>query len=257
MKHNYEERKQNRILYAATMAGKKNQESDTLYNKAKSMASVIPFGQPILVGHHSEIRDRRYRAGIHNTFGKAFKAMDTAKYYEEKAETIEHNNAISSDDPTAIEKLQEKLHATEKRHAFMKAANKAVKKKDKEGFMKLEGATEPLWNQLLVDGGFAWYALPYATRDIKALKKRIAELQEKEQQGDQEAMINGIRVFANVTANRLQLIYPGKPDYNYRKNVLKKNGFIWCGSEGAWQRKLNGNAKYAARTVLALPITYE
>ena len=48
------------------------------------MASAIPFGQPILVGHHSEGRDRRYRDRIHNTFGKAFATMDKADYYEER-----------------------------------------------------------------------------------------------------------------------------------------------------------------------------
>ncbi|MEE8059026.1 MAG: DUF3560 domain-containing protein [Pseudomonadales bacterium] len=46
------------------------QESQTVYKRAKDMAPVIPFGQPILVGHHSEHRDRRYRDRIHNTFVK-------------------------------------------------------------------------------------------------------------------------------------------------------------------------------------------
>lgn len=50
------------------------------------MASIIPFGQPILVGHHSEQRDRNYRDRIHNTFGKAFAEQDKAAYYHSKAE---------------------------------------------------------------------------------------------------------------------------------------------------------------------------
>lgn len=66
------------------------QKSDELYNKAKGMASVIPFGQPILVGHHSEKRDRNYRDRIHNTFGKAFNEMDKAEHYRNKAENAKY-----------------------------------------------------------------------------------------------------------------------------------------------------------------------
>lgn len=55
-------------LQAAARAAK--QESAKLAQKAHDMASVIPMGQPILVGHYSEGRDRRYRAKIHDTFGR-------------------------------------------------------------------------------------------------------------------------------------------------------------------------------------------
>ncbi|MBZ4187664.1 DUF3560 domain-containing protein [Niabella beijingensis] len=105
MKNDFEQRKQNRIEYAKQQAEKNRQKGDNLYNHATEMQSVIPFGQPILIGHHSEKRDRNYRNKIHNTFGKAFEAMDKAKYYEQKAETIADNNAISSDDPQALDKL--------------------------------------------------------------------------------------------------------------------------------------------------------
>jgi hypothetical protein len=60
--------------------------SDALYSRARTMADAIPFGQPILVGHHSEGRDRRFRARIESTFGRAFEAGDKAKYYERRAE---------------------------------------------------------------------------------------------------------------------------------------------------------------------------
>lgn len=59
--------------------------SDILYSRAKDMASVIPFGQPILVGHHSEKRDRNYRGRIEGTFKKAFEESDKAAYYAGKA----------------------------------------------------------------------------------------------------------------------------------------------------------------------------
>ncbi len=81
--------KQNAIAKAERaemLAEKADRRSDELYNSAKDMASVIPFGQPILVGHHSEKRDRNYRAKIEAKFGKAFAEQDKATYYTSKAE---------------------------------------------------------------------------------------------------------------------------------------------------------------------------
>jgi len=62
-------------------------KSTSLYNHAHTMADAIPFGQPILVGHYSEGRDRRFRERIGNTFRRAFEEGDKAKYYERRAET--------------------------------------------------------------------------------------------------------------------------------------------------------------------------
>ncbi|RYG30446.1 MAG: DUF3560 domain-containing protein [Chitinophagaceae bacterium] len=58
MRHDFHQRKQNRITYADNQAAKNEAASEQLYLKAKEMASVIQMGQPILVGHHSEKRDR-------------------------------------------------------------------------------------------------------------------------------------------------------------------------------------------------------
>lgn len=72
------ERRMRRIANAEKQAAKNEAESDRLYIQAKEMISVIPFGQPVLVGHHSEGRDRRYRGKIHDTFGKSFALQEKA-----------------------------------------------------------------------------------------------------------------------------------------------------------------------------------
>lgn len=74
------DRMENRAEKAETLGNR-------LHETAHQMASAIPFGQPILVGHHSEHRDRNYRDRIHNTFGKAFNELDKAKHYEGRAAT--------------------------------------------------------------------------------------------------------------------------------------------------------------------------
>lgn len=79
-------RAENRAERAEAQAEKAELKSESLYSHAKTMASFIPFGQPILVGHHSEKKDRNYRNKIHNTFGKAFAEGDKAEYFKQKAE---------------------------------------------------------------------------------------------------------------------------------------------------------------------------
>ena len=76
--NSYEEKQANRKARLQERAAKAQNESQSTYSRARSMAESIPFGQPILVGHHSEGRDRNFRARIHNTFGKAFALSDKA-----------------------------------------------------------------------------------------------------------------------------------------------------------------------------------
>lgn len=76
-----------RVEKAEHRAEKAEKKSEQLYGRAQRMASAIPFGQPILVGHHSEKRDRNHRGKIHNAFGKAYKEQDKAEYYRDKAAT--------------------------------------------------------------------------------------------------------------------------------------------------------------------------
>ena len=61
--------------------------------------------------------------------------------------------------------------------------------------------------------------------------------------------MDGSRLVENTEIMRLQLIFPDKPDEETR-NILKGNGFRWSPKNGAWQRQLTNNAKYAANQVL-------
>ncbi len=70
-------------------ADRANANSQQLSNTAQKMAEIIPMGQPILVGHHSEKSDRNFRGRIANKFEKAFKEQDKAKHYEYRAEVAE------------------------------------------------------------------------------------------------------------------------------------------------------------------------
>lgn len=122
----YEQKQAARKARYEERAEQASAESASTYNRARDMAQAIPFGQPILVGHHSETRDRNYRDRIHTTYGKAFALQDKAKHYEQKAASV-GTGGISSDDPDAIEKLRAELANVEQAQERMKAANKAIR----------------------------------------------------------------------------------------------------------------------------------
>ncbi|SEK23185.1 DUF3560 domain-containing protein [Parapedobacter koreensis] len=253
MKHDFEQRRQKRIENAKNRAKKNEQEAESLYKSATEMASVIPFGQPILVGHHSEKRDRNFRDKIHNTFGKSFEKQDKAKYYEEKAETIETNTDIFSDDPDALQKLEARLRELQESQEFMKAANKCLKKKDKEGFFSLPHASEKLWQEIntpdvMGEIGFAHYKLSNNNANIRRIKQRIEQLRKLQERQPFDKTINGVRIVENLGANRLQMVFDGKPSAEVRKQ-LKSNGFRWSPNEGAWQRHISNWALYIAKQI--------
>lgn len=50
----------------------------------------------------------------------------------------------------------------------------------------------------------------------------------------------------NAELMRLQLVFDGKPSDEVRE-ALKHWGFRWSPKNGAWQRQLTGNARFALR----------
>lgn len=205
------------------------------HDRAHTMAQAIPFGQPIIVGHHSEGRDRRYRARIENTFRRAFEALNRANTLTARAEAAAAHDVISSDDPLAIVKLQAKITSAKDAHARMKAANTAARK----------------------TGGkpFATYELTNSNANIKRLEQRLKELTAKRAEAVTptkpiEEIHGDVRLVRAHEDNRLRLFFPGKPPTETIK-MLKTNGFLWSPSAGAWQRQLNNASEWAAERVLA------
>ena len=259
MKSNFEERRENRIERYQELAEKHEINSDNLSERARKMADCIPFGQPILVGHYSEGRDRRFRDKIHNTFGKSIEEQNTADYYKQKAASAASNHAIFSDDPEAVVKLKEKIAGLEKLQEIMKAANKIISRKagtKEEKITELEALKIPDPGRLLEPDycgrlGFPGFELTNNNANIRRLKERLAHLQKQEAQETTEKEINGIRIVDNVEDNRLQIFFPGKPSEEIREK-LKSWGFRWSPMVGAWQRHRSNAATYAAQQIIAV-----
>lgn len=248
----YEQKQAARKERLEDLAERLRAESDTAYQNARQMASVIPFGQPILVGHHSEGRDRRYRARIWKKQDQACELAAKAKHYEEKAASV-GTGGISSDDPQAVEKLQAELATLEKLQTTMKKANALVRKNDRAGLTAL-GFSETRITQLFTPDfcgriGFPDYALTNNGANMRRIRGRIEQLQTaptettERQEGD-------VTIREDATENRVMLIFHGKPSDEVRA-MLKSAGFKWSPNRGAWVRFLNNAGRAAAQYVIS------
>lgn len=255
----YTERREARIERLRDAAEKAKREGEQLYSRARTMGECIPFGQPILVGHHSEKRDRNYRERINRTYDKAFQADNRASYYENRASAAENNSAISSDDPEAITLLKTKIAKAEAEQERYKAINKAIRQnKTPQTRIKAiialglgEATAQKLLEKDCFGGiGIPSYKLTNNNANINRMKNRLASLEKNSNRGDKETKYEGFTVCEDTTENRVMFIFPGKPDEGTR-TTLKGRGFKWSPSRGAWVRMLNNAGRYAAQDVVA------
>jgi len=189
----------------------------------------IPFGQPILVGHHSERAHRRAIAKMDSQLRKGFEASGKADYYKEKANIVANSTIISSDDPEAITKLRDKLDKLEDRRTKIKAFNIKARKEGTEQAPS--------------------YMLQNLSGNIRTVKLRIQQQIKKSQSIDKEYFINDVRVEENVNDNRIRIHFDGKPSQEMI-NKLKNNGFRWSPFNTAWQRQLNDTGRRRVNSVL-------
>ncbi len=263
-RNDYEERKESRIDRLHERAEKAASDSAAAHETASSMASVIPFGQPILVGHHSERRDRNYRDRIRAKMGKAVELGDKADRLVQRAASAESNQAISSDDPTAVVKIKERIQEAQEQQNTMKAANKIIRRKPKnestpEKLAELAamGFAESKAPRLFIPDwcgryGFADYVTKNNNANIRRMKARLVELEaalvRSVEEDNKETDCGICKLVENVEINRVQLVFDGKPSEEIRA-TLKSSGFRWSRYEGAWQRHLNNAGIWAAKHV--------
>lgn len=250
----YEERIERRRERLEARLARLNAAAAEQWHKGdlREEVSGIPFGQPILVGHHSEGRHRRMIERARRACNRACELMDEAKRVAGQLDGVGHAG-ISADDPDAIAKLRAKLAALEARAENENRWNKQLRK----GGVEAVDAPDDVKAEMsrMVE---RW---PYMARkyfhvenrraEIRRVKERIERL-ERDRARPAAAPVeldSGVRVVENVEENRLQIFFPGKPEADQRAK-LKSNGFRWAPSVGAWQRQLNNAARYAAQQAL-------
>jgi hypothetical protein len=237
----YEEKLERRRERLEAKSARLSREGNAKVESGMERLRAIPFGQPILIGHHSENRDRNYRR-------KAGAAIDRGMEMRQQADEIAARAAsvglggISSDDPDAPEKLREKLAKLEADQERMKAENAAWRKAGNKAGRQPDGS----W----VDSPNASFTLTNLSARIRSTKDRIAALERASNRETKEVLHNsGVKLVQNTELNRVQLLFSGKPSEETRA-LLKHHGFRWAPSVKAWQRQLNNSGIYAAQCVL-------
>lgn len=158
------------------------------------------------------------------------------------------SGVIYSDDPDAIAQLKAKLEKNAKDWADAKRWNAQYRKGGVAAMdvgEKLKASIAALMEKE------KWIRVPFNLSgygpEAKRIKDRIAQLEAKAGVPDADIPLNdGIMLLVRPDENRVRLIFDGKPAAEVRER-LKRAGFKWAPSEGAWQRFYSENAIRAAK----------
>lgn len=252
--NSYEEKQEarrQRLVEAADNAASKAKSASS---QAHRITEIIPLGQPILVGHHSEKRHRRDVGRANNLYQRAHDEAGKAAELRRRAEAV-GTGGISSDDPDAVEKLEAQLQSLEAKQAMMKQANKDFRRGGWEAMNIPEGLIAKCKRDMelcpWIDVPFPSFALKNNNANTRRIRERIKELEERQANQDEKDHIiietQKYRVVESNEDNRLQWFFSSKPSQDTCQ-LLKHSGWRWAPSVGAWQRNLNNasvaNAQY-------------
>lgn len=161
-------------------------KSNARYEQVTKIGDMIPMGQPILVGHHSERRHRRDIERMHNGMSASVELDRKAQAQARSADEIERQAeaAIYDDDPDAIERLIEKIEKLEARREAMKAANAKHRKENRAALKEMSpyerGQAIP----------YPSYSLSNLGGNISRCKERLARLQREKVSGPRDRLIS-------------------------------------------------------------------
>lgn len=197
----YRERRQRRVERLRGWAESRERRAAESFGKAAGIADQIPFGQPILVGHHSEGRHRRDVARIDSGMRAGVESARIAERHAERADNIEAamDRAIYSDDPDAIEQLRARIANLEGARDRIKAYNATCRRGspdesllDERQRATLETVRRVAAYSLGPNGAMPGYALTNLGGNINRQKKRLAALLRAESDHDRLQRETGV-----------------------------------------------------------------
>lgn len=182
----YRERRMKRAEKLREWSESNAAKSDQKYEAVQQISEGIPFGQPILVGHHSERRHRRDIDRMQSGMSASVELERKAQVQASKADNIEAatEHAIYDDDPDAIERLTEKVAALETRREQMKAANAKYRKEHRD---ELKAMTAYERGQSVP---YPSYAITNIGGNISRCRERLTRLQRERETGPRDRLIS-------------------------------------------------------------------
>lgn len=240
--------------------------ADDALARSSALVEHIPFGQPILVGHHSEGGHRSALRKSHAALGRFVEEKSKASRYRTAAASADRTG-ISIEDSDAQELLGKKIAGLEADQVQMKAINRIVRSKPKNELIDVKlakivelGFTEATARKIFSPDfagrvGIPSYMLTNNNANIKRLKGRQIEIDRLASVQDGQILASGTcegQAFEFVTDtsdNRIRFEAPRLS--REASKELKRNGFKWSRNRGCWVRLLNENAMSAVRHWLA------
>lgn len=225
-------------------AGKAAARSDARSATARSIGDAIPFGQPILVGHHSERRSRADAQRIHSNLTKAVRELRLAEHHKQRAAGIaaQLKRSVFSDDTNAIEALEARIAVREAEVERRKAINAA--------FRKAKGEAPARFAALIVTGlltraealtlagtmasmryerPFPSYSLTNLNSSVRRDKERIATLKVQRERTETARAQGGVKL--EGVGGYVRVTFAEKPAREVLE-ALREAGFRWGG--GSW-----------------------
>lgn len=239
---------------AYRLAERYSKKMSEYYNKESSIGMMCPS---VLVSGGSNFPVKKKEKQV-AAWNRNHQFYDEVQGILKKIENILYGKEIiKSDDERAIEKLEEKLEDMKNVQERMKAANKAIRMKDTEAgddLLRELGYSEDTIKKLRTPDfcgriGYPGYELTNNNANIHRIEERINNLKAAKERGNSEQEYKTFKAVENTEAMRYQIIFEGKPDEEIRA-LLKGNGFKWAPSQGAWQRQITANGKWAFNKVV-------
>lgn len=230
------ERLEAKLAKRAEWADKARDRSAQRWHVADQATAGIPFGQPILVGHHSEARHRAALDKADRNMRKACEESDLAKHHDSRADGLaaQLDRSIFSDDPVAIDALGDRIDALTAKRDEMKRANAYWRKhKSMKGF---PGLSDESAARLDADipTRYSWERQPFPSYTISNLGARIRQAAERQKiiaaraERTERAAETGVLIEGT---DYVRVTFPDKPDRDIL-DALRAANFRWSG--GSW-----------------------
>lgn len=219
---------------------KADQRAAQRFQTARAATDGIPFGQPILVGHHSEKRHRAAIDKMARNMTKGCEESDLAKHHRSAADGIEAalDRSIFSDDDNAVEAIEGRIAEREAQRAQMVAANKYWRKhKSMKGY---PGLTDEQAAKLDADipTRYSWERQPYAPYQlsnlsgrIRADRERLKVIKVQADRTEKAEAAGGVLLVVDHGGEWCRLTFADRPERAVI-NDLKAAGYRWGG--GSW-----------------------
>ena len=158
-----------------------------------------------------------------------------------------------------VERLQEKLDDLNRAQEMMKSANKIIRSNKLAEIEKVDelvalGFNEQTALQIMEPDycgriGFASYSLSNNLAKIKDTEAKIKRHTAMATMQDEVKTYQWGELHIDYSDERYRFVFDGKPAQEII-DLMKSNAFKWSRANGAWQRQITMNAKYAVQRML-------